>query len=234
MPRALVVPGSVLLLAGPTVLAFFSGGYFDRPRLAAALLVWILVLAVALVARPPLPRSAAGRLAIAGLAGITIWTAISFGWAPLASAWQDALGRLVLYTGALVAAAVVLRERVAARALEPAFGLGAALVICEGLSDRLLPGVFTLDHSPRADGRLEQPITYWNAEGLVAAVGLVLCARVIGDRSRPAVLRLFCAIACVPLGAGLYSTFSRGALVAALLGLVILVAAVPTWSQLRG
>jgi O-antigen ligase len=234
MPRALLVPGSVLLLAGPTALAFFSGGYFDRPRLAAALVVWILVLVVALVARPPLPTSTPGRLAVAGLAAITVWTAISFAWAPLAAAWQDSLGRLVLYLGALIASAALLRDRRVARALEPAFGLGAALVICEGLSDRLMPGVVTLDHSSRADGRLDQPITSWNAEGLLAAVGLVLCARVIGDRSRPAVLRLACAVACVPLGAGLYITFSRGALVAALLGVVILCAAAPTRSQLRG
>jgi hypothetical protein len=234
MPRAVLVPSSVVLLAGPTALAFFSGGYFDRPRLAAALVAWIIVLAVAFVARPPLPVSTPGRIAVAGLAAIAAWTAISFGWAPLAAAWQDSLGRLVLYLGALLAAVALLREYAVARALEPAFGLGAALVICEGLSDRLLPGLITLDHSARADGRLEQPITYWNAEGALAAVGLVLCARVVGDRSRPAWLRALCAAACAPLGAGVYLSFSRGALVAALLGLVILCAAVPTWPTLRG
>jgi O-antigen ligase len=234
MPRAAMVPAAVLLLAGPTALAFFSGGYFDRARLAAALVAWILVLVVAFAVRPPLPRSAPGRLALAGLAGLTLWTAISYAWAPLAASWQDSLGRLVLYTGALIVAAAVLRERAPARALEPAFGLGAALVICEGLSGRVLPGVFTLAYSPRADGRLDQPITYWNAEGLLAAVGLVLCARVMGDRTRPAWLRAVCAAACAPLGAGIYLTVSRGAIVAALLGLVILLAAAPSWPTLRG
>ena len=234
MPRAALLPSAVLLLAGPTALAFFSGGYFDRARLAAALVAWVLVLVVAFVARPPFPASAAGRLALAGLAAVTVWTAISFAWAPLAASWQDSLGRLVLYVGALIVAVAVLRERVAARALEPAFGLGAALVICEGLSGRVLPGLFTLEYSPRADGRLDQPITYWNAEGALAAVGLVLCARVMGDRTRPVWLRALCAAACAPLGAGIYLTVSRGAIVAALLGLVIVIAAVPTWGQLRG
>src|SRR5256885_721702 len=120
MPRGAIVPAAVLLLAGPTALAFFSGGYFDRPRLVAALLVCIVVLVVASLARPPFPRTTAGRLAIAGLAAITVWTAISLAWAPLASSWQDSLGRLVLYLGALIAAAAVLRDRAAARWLEPA------------------------------------------------------------------------------------------------------------------
>ena len=48
------------LLAGPTVLAFFSGGYFAEPRLIAAIVVWALVLALAAAGPAPLPRGAAG------------------------------------------------------------------------------------------------------------------------------------------------------------------------------
>ncbi len=59
------------LLAAPTVLAFFSGGFFDEPRLWAATCVWAgLALAVALGARP-LPASPSGRACVAGLAGLT-------------------------------------------------------------------------------------------------------------------------------------------------------------------
>ena len=52
------------LLAAPTVLAFFSGGYFTEPRLIAAIVVWALVLALALTGPVPLPRGRAGRLAL--------------------------------------------------------------------------------------------------------------------------------------------------------------------------
>ena len=45
----------LVLLAGPTVLAFFSGGYFDAPRAWAGLAAWLLV-AVALATLPWPPR----------------------------------------------------------------------------------------------------------------------------------------------------------------------------------
>ena len=107
------------------------------------------------------------------------------------------------------------------------------MVIGYGLSERLLPGVVDLTESAKAFGRLEQPITYWNAEGALAAIGLVLCARLAGARDRPTAVRALAAAAAVPLGLGVYLSYSRGAIAAALVGLVVLLAAAPTWSQLR-
>ena len=78
-----------------------------------------------------------------------------------------------------------LRTRAALRAVEPALAAGATLVIGYGLAGRLLPGIVELARSASAGGRLEQPITYWNAEGALAAIGLVLCARLAGDVRRP-------------------------------------------------
>ena len=49
MRAALLSGARTALLAGPTVLAFFSGGYFDGPRAWAGLIAWALV-AIALVA----------------------------------------------------------------------------------------------------------------------------------------------------------------------------------------
>ena len=89
------------------------------------------------------------------------------------------------------------------------------------------------ERSYGAGGRLEQPITYWNAEGLLAGIGLLLCARLAGDRSRPAPMRAAAAAACAPLGAGVYLSYSRGALAVTVLGLIVLLAAAPTWPQLR-
>jgi hypothetical protein len=102
-----------------------------------------------------------------------------------------------------------------------------------GLSDRLLPALITLQRHFSAGSRLEQPLTYWNAMGLVCGIGLVVAARLAGDRSRPDRLRMLAAAAAAPLGLALYLTFSRGALAATAAGLVVLLAAAPTWSQLR-
>ena len=96
-----------------------------------------------------------------------------------------------------------------------------------GLLGRLLPGILDLARSDSAGGRLEQPITYWNSEGLLAAVGLVLAARVAGDLRRRPLLRGAAAAAAPALGAAVYISFSRGALTSVVLGLAVLVAFAP-------
>jgi O-Antigen ligase len=231
--RAIPAVAAALLLAGPTALAFYSGGFFTEPRLVASIVAWVLVLAVTLTGPAPLPRSLAGWLALSGLFGLTAWTAVSISWAPLGGPALENLERLVLYDGALLLAIGVLRNGRARRAVEPVLAAGAAIVIGYGLSGRLLPGLVDLAHSARAGGRLEQPITYWNAEGTLAAIGFVLCARLAGDSTRPTLVRSVAAAASAPLGAGIYLSYSRGAIAAAAVGLVLLVAAVRVRSQLR-
>jgi hypothetical protein len=141
--------------------------------------------------------------------------------------------RLLLYLGALLLALGALRRPRALRAVEPALAAGATIVIGYGLAGRLLPGVLELARSETAGGRLEQPITYWNGEGALAAIGLVLCARLGGDRTRPLVTRCLAAAAAAPLGAGVYLSYSRGAIAVGLLGLLILIAATRSRLQLR-
>jgi O-Antigen ligase len=233
MRRAVSAIAAVCLLLGPTALAFFSGGYYAEPRLIGALLAWALVLALAIAGPSPLPRSLGGWLAAGGLAALAVWSAISLVWAPLGGPAIASVQRLVLYLGALLAGLGALRSPRALRAAEPALAAGATVVIGYGLAGRLVPGIVHLSRSLSAAGRLEQPITYWNAEGLLAAFGLVLCARLAGDRSRPGSLRCAAAAAVVPLGAGTYLSYSRGAIVAAVIGLAVLVASAPTTAQLR-
>jgi O-Antigen ligase len=233
MRRAVPAAAAALLLAGPTILAFFSGGYFAEPRLLAAIAAWALVLALAVVGPDPVPRGLPGRLCLGGFALLTAWSAISIAWAPVGGPALASVERLVLYTGALLVACAALRQPAALRAVEPVLAAGATIVIGYGLSGRLLPDLIELDRSTSAGGRLEQPITYWNAEGALAAVGLVLCARLAGDRTRPPAIRIAAAAAAAPLGAGVYLSYSRGALAVAVLGLLVVVAAAPGLAQLR-
>jgi O-antigen ligase len=233
MRRAVTAVAAVCLLTAPTVLAFFSGGYLTEPRLVAAIVTWSLVVALALAGPMPLPHGLAGRLALAGLTLIAVWSAISLAWAPLAGPAIQNVQRLVVYVGALLLGIGALRTPRALRAVEPALAAGATVVIGYGLAGRLLPGILELARSQSAGGRLEQPITYWNSEGALAAVGLILCARLAGDGTRPVLVRALAAAAAAPLGAGVYLSFSRGATAVAVLGLVMLVAAAPTHGQLR-
>jgi O-Antigen ligase len=228
--RAAVVSAGAALLAGPTALAFFSGGYFQGPRVWAGAGAWACV-AVALLAGARLPRGRDALLAIGGLGLLAAWTLVSILWAPLAGNAYGAGQIAMLYLGALLASAMVLRGRVLPL-VEPALAAGTVVVVCYGLAGRLLPGLLHLARSVSAEGRLEQPLTYWNAMGELAALGFVLCARLAGDRTRPSWLRSLAAAATAPLGLGLYISFSRGALFACVAGLLTLVVLAPRRQQL--
>jgi O-Antigen ligase len=223
----------LVLLAGATVLAFFSGGYFDTPRAWAGLIAWALV-AVALIMEPrALPRARVTWLALGGLALFGAWTLLSITWAPIAGSAYHAGQLVMLYLGVMLAATLLLRSPAVRLATEPVLAAGALLVIGYGLAGRLLPGLLHYARSVSAEGRLEQPITYWNAMGELAALGFVLCARIAGDSERPRPLRAAAAAASAPLGMGLYLSFSRGALFACAAGLVALFVAAPRREQLE-
>src|SRR4051794_1686184 len=233
MRRVVPAVAAAFLLLGPTAVAFFSGGYFTEPRLVAALVAWLLVLALALAGPAPLPRSAAGWIAVAGLAGMTAWTAISLAWAPQGGPAIGNVQRLALYLAALLVGIGALRHARALRAVEPALAAGATIVVGYGLAGRLLPGLLHFHVSASAGGRLEQPITYWNGEGALAAVGLVLTARIAGDRSRPRWMRATAAACGVWLATGVYLSYSRGAIAVSVVGLLVLLALAPSRLQLR-
>jgi O-Antigen ligase len=219
-----------LLLVGPTVLAFFAGGYFAGPRAWAGLGAWACVaLAVLVGARAPSGRAAV--LAVGGLGLLAVWTLLSILWAPVAGNAYAAGQIAVLYLGVLIAAAMLMRGR-AGGWVEPVLAAGALIVIGYGLSARLLPGALHYAHSVSAEGRLEQPLTYWNAMGELAALAFVLGARIAGDEHRQRWLRTTAAAAAAPLGLGLWISFSRGALFACVAGLITLVVVAPRGAQL--
>jgi hypothetical protein len=231
---AVAAAARVGLLAGPTVLAFLKAGYYEDVRLIAGIVAWALVAILAVVADGPiLPRTTAVRLAVGGLIAFTAWVWLSKGWAPLAGPAGDDLQRDALYLGALIAGALAWRPRSWASAVEVALALGVLIVIGYGVLGRTLPGLIDLKPSFYAGGRLDQPLTYWNAMGALSAIGIVLSARIAGDRLRPESLRVIAAAAAVPMTLALYLTYSRGALAAVACGLLVLALLAPTWGQLR-
>jgi len=246
----------VVLLAGPAVAGLFDGAYFDEPRLWVGIGAWLLVALTTLGTEPFLARrekrgtdpffargtaraahagwrAKKGSVPLFALGLLAGWTAVSLSWAPLAGRGFDDLQRLVVYLGALLAAAMLLDRPAARRAAEPAVATGLALLVLYGLSERLLPGVVDLEQGQRSFGRLDQPLTYWNAMGIVAAMGVVLMARLAGDVSRPHWMRATAAGLAGALGTGVYLSFSRGAIGAVAAGTITLLALAPNRPQLR-
>lgn len=229
--RWLVVCG---LIAAPTVIAFFTGGALPGAQEWAAIIAWIAVALAALTWRLPLlPATAAGRGALAALAGLAAWVALSSQWSTLAGPALADRVRLVLYVAVFLLACQAWPSRRALRALEPGLAVGAVVVVGYSLSGRLLPDVIELSMSTGAGGLLEQPVTYWNALGVIAGVGIVLMARLLGDATRPAALRVAAGAAAPLLTAGLVLTASRGAEAATIGGLLVLITLEPRGGQVR-
>ena len=220
--------GAAILVAIPTVLAFFSGGFFDRPRLIGALAAWVLVVVGALTVGRPLPATTLARLALLGLLALCAWTALSLLWTPTPARAEDDFQRLLLYAGVFIAAFALLRGDRAHAWLEPALLLGIVIVIGYGLSERLFPELLEFRRSRASAGRLEQPLTYWNAVGALGAMGVVLAIRLAAADRRAGALRAAAAAAGVVLGLGVYLSFSRGALAAVGAGVLVLLALAPS------
>src|SRR6478736_4243641 len=104
------------ILAGPTALAFASGGYFDQARLVALIVTWALAAAAICLSETPLPRSREGLAALGALTGYVAWIGLSTTWAPLKGPAGDDFERAVLYLGAFIAVAAAFRPRSAGRA----------------------------------------------------------------------------------------------------------------------
>jgi O-antigen ligase len=225
--------GTLLLVLGPTALAFFTGGYFEGPRAWAGLGAWLLVVLGAALRSGARPFHGPSRLAFGGLIALAALSLLSMLWAPVVSNAYQAGQIVVLYLGELLAGSLLL-DRSRARAVEPLLAGGVLIVIGYGLAGRLLPGVLHFTNYSDAEGRLNQPLTYWNAMGELSALGVVLCLRLAGDEARARWMRALALAAAVPLGAGLYLSFSRGALFACGAGVVALVVLVPRRRQFAG
>jgi hypothetical protein len=215
------------VLLGPGLVACLDGGYFDGPRLWAGIAAWALLAVAAVALRWPLPASGPGRAALAGLAALTLWTGISLAWAPDRGAASDDLQRLLLYLPYLALAIAVAR-----RQTEPLLLLGITAACLYGLSERFLPELVALQDVVSAGDRLAYPLSYWNATGAFAALGLILATALAGDPTRPPVLRAVAAATAPPLALTVLLTFSRGALGALAAGLLLLIALVPSRGRL--
>ena len=150
-------------------------------------------------------------------------------WTLVSSAWSDAAGRAaiefdraLLYLFVLVLFGFVARRDGDLRLLLRWLA-GAVCAVCVvAFLARLLPQVFNSAELYGND-RLTFPLTYWNAMGIFAALGLVLALHVTSSDDEPAAARVAAAVAFPPVATVLYFTFSRGGIAAAVIGLVLFV-----------
>jgi len=196
--------------------------------------VAIMLIGAALVAGALLARRIApplyGGLALLGLTALAVYTALSITWSlSPADSWLEA-NRTFAYVAALAGALALVRlvpDRWAA--MLNGIGLGCLLVCGWALVTKVFPEWFAADET---FARLREPFGYWNAVGLMAALGvpplLWLAARRTGNPAANALAwpALGLLIVCMML------SYSRGALLALAIGLAFWFAVVPL--RLRG
>ena len=211
----LLAPGALTV-----VLSFNAGGFFpEAVGLAAVALAVALVLRVTLADDPFGGLSRPLAVAAGGLALLAAWQLLSSLWSGAAGRALIEFDRTLLYLLALLLFGLPARRSGQMRVMLWGVAAAAVGVSACALATRLLPGVWPTAQAT-VDDRLSYPLTYWNALGLLAAIGLVLCAHLASSLREPRVARVLGAAALPVLATTLLLTFSRGAIVVAAIGLV--------------
>lgn len=210
----MLLPGALVVLTG-----FDAGGYFPAtPAIAAIVLTQVLLVRLVQAERPFEGLAPVTLVAIAALGGYAALTLLS-------ALWSHALGRALiefdrawLYLTALVLFGTVRASAANMRWLIRGLLAGASIVCLAGLISRLAPDVWHTAPDV-ANERLSYPVTYWNALGLLAALGIVLAAHTTSSLSERRAVRALAAGLLPLLAATLFFTFSRGAIAAGTIGL---------------
>ena len=221
--RAAERAGVLALVALPGVLTVYLGfraGGFEATTVA----VLAVALAAACVARVLLGhRPFQGMGWAAALAGVPLtffagWTLASATWSGSAERALVEFDRALLYLLAFLLFASVSWTSRRLRWMVRILALGMVVVCVAALITRLFPTLW--DISPGISARLNWPVTYFNALGLLAALAIVLCLHLTSDETEPAAVRALAAAPAAFLGPCLLFTLSRGAIGALAVGLV--------------
>lgn len=217
----LVAPlGSAVGLTG---LAAANGGYFATAwGWSALVLLWIAGLA--LLARSDVGLGRLDLAAVGALAALAAWTWLSTAWsgAPGQSVLEGQ--RAIVYVSGVAAVLIVARRS----SIAPLLGsllAGIAAASGYGLATRLFPDRLG-SYDAVAAYRLSEPLGYWNALGIFAALGALLAVG-FSVHARTGLARALAAASLVLLTPTLYFTFSRGSWIALGVGTAAAIALTP-------
>jgi O-Antigen ligase len=220
------------LAAGLAVIAFVTtGGDNLGPNtwteivltiIGAGLAIGVLVIGA--------PGRASGAVTVGVFALLAALTAASISWSVQPNnSWVES-GRTLSYL-AVFGGGVALARLWPQRWTAVVGAVAVAVTVLAGYA--LLVKVFpaTFDANDQF-GRLQAPFQYWNATGLIGAIGLAPCLWAGARRERGRALRALAVPAVSILFTVIVLSYSRGALLVALIGLACWFATVPL--RLRG
>lgn len=215
------------LAAGFTLLAFVTAGGVDLARNTWAEITLLLLgagLTVVLILRGPSGRPW-GLASLVLFAGVAVLTAVSVTWSVQPdNSWLEAnrtLSYLAVFGGA-IALVRLFGERW--RGVVGALATLASILSAYTLLVKVFPGTFDATDPV---GRVRAPFDYWNATGLMAALGLPPLMWTGARRDGGRVLSALSVPAVALLVTVLILSYSRSALLAAIVGLTCWFAMVP-------
>jgi hypothetical protein len=205
-------------------LALAGGGFDLSARHIAGLAVWLVV--AGLLALGAAGRATLGRpfyWASGLILGLALLSAISSLWSGSIELSVTEADRVLVYLGVFLAAFLIAQTDQRRQRFAEGIAIGLLLVAFLGLASRLLPHVLSVSNGLGSGTRLAYPLDYWNANGVVFAIGAAL-ALWISRRSLTPALRWF-AVAALPVALlALYFTYSRGGLLALVVACACLLA----------
>lgn len=227
-----VIWGAALPALLTLYLSFNSGGFFpDATGFAVVGISLVLVVRITLAERPFAGISGPVLVAGGALTLLATWTLLSALWSGSPARALLEFDRTLLYLLVLVTMATLPVTGARLEWALRAFAAAVTLVCLAGLTSRLLPDVLATEPSALVE-RLSYPVSYWNALGLLAAAGAVACLHLTSGPRQPRAVRALSAAAIPLLAATLLLTFSRGAIVAAILGVLAYVVLGRPWGLL--
>ena len=223
------MPGALVLVLWLGVIPP-SGGYFPRSWYPAALGSVLLFCALCVGGRRVLPPTAPARRSAALFAALVAWAFLSMLWAGSpADAWETA-NELLLYLAVALIATLIPWTPGTLALLAGAWSLGVA-ALCAGRFITWLEARDVLTFFS-ADGRLDDPMGYSNATAALPALAVFPALALSSVRSVPLAVRAIALPVAIFLAEFMVLPASRGAILATLLALPVLVAAMPDRGRL--
>ena len=223
-------PGLAAALGVVAVIVYFSfraGGFFPGTvALVAVALGLTLALRAIFGPRPLAGLSLPYALGGGALGLLAFWTLLSGAWSGAPARSIVEYDRVLLYLLGFVVFGAAGRSPDRLRWMVRAIAAAAFGVCLCALITRLLPDVWQIAPALVDDElRLSYPLTYWNALGLLAGIGVITCFALTSDEREARAGRVLAAAALPVLATTLLLTLSRGSLAATAAGLLALVVA---------
>jgi hypothetical protein len=214
----MLLPGALIVFMG-----FSAGGYFpSTPAVAALVLAQILLVRIMQSRHPFAGLAPVTLVSIAALGLYALLTLASARWSGSTSRALIEFDRAWLYLLVFVLFGTVRTSTRDLRWLVRGLVIGVSIVCVSGLISRVLPHVWHTAPDV-SNQRLSYPVTYWNALGLLAALGIVFAVHLTCTLGERRFVRILAAAILPLLAATLFFTFSRGAMAAGAIGLAVYV-----------